>query len=351
MHYFGLGLAERDCDVHWVPCPATPFDIIGDERRKRLWRLVGKRHDKGNSIAPHLTEYTLPAIFNPTRKLLRHPWQLPTYRALLPRFFKKHTFDVCVFDVSPSAVYLPYINAEKFIFRINDPIEWQSNIVQSLMHRALSGEFESTLSAVSHAVSTWTKRLYPNRDVHVLPNGVNLTNYRHLRLQSKDRPKRAVFIGWLGDWLDLDLLDNAASLLPDWSIDIYGSGPVARKLSSPNTCFKGVVPHADIPHLLESYAVGLIPFKEHGQDMTFMERPLKFYEYLAAGLGIVSTTCGNMRQGMGDMALWGDTPEEMAKAIPHAAEWARTDIAARQTFLEEHDWRHVVDQFHQLICS
>ncbi len=348
MHYLALGLAEKGYDVHWVPCPATPFDIIGSQRRARLARLLFKRHDRGVAVAPRLTEYTLPALFNPTKKLLHFRWQLHTYAPLLPNALKNRSFDVCVFDVSPTVVYLPHIKAGKYVFRINDPLERQAKCAQELFRKALSDEFASTLCCVSDATAAWVKEAYPNRKTIVLPNGLALADFPLAGASAARDPKSALLTGWFGEWVDFALLDQAAALLPDWRLDVYGFGPVRPKFASPNVRCLGPLAPSAMPSTMASYQVGLIPNKERDGDMRFVECPLKFYAYLAAGMGVAATTCGSARNGMGEFAFFGDTPEAYARAIVQAAEWANGARNGVAGFIARHDWPVLVDRFETL---
>lgn len=73
--------------------------------------------------------------------------------------------------------------------------------------------------------------------------------------------------------------------------------------------------------------------------MRYVERPLKFYEYIAAGLGVASTDLGALRQGMGDLACYGTDARTFADAILQAREDAQARPASfAKDFVEAHDW-------------
>ncbi|MCX7959568.1 MAG: glycosyltransferase, partial [Deltaproteobacteria bacterium] len=59
-------------------------------------------------------------------------------------------------------------------------------------------------------------------------------------------------------------------------------------LSLPNVVYLGPKKYSEIPSLLKACDIGLIPFKK-GRLTEFVEKPLKYYEYLAAGLPVVAT--------------------------------------------------------------
>src|SRR5207253_2165135 len=88
------------------------------------------------------------------------------------------------------------------------------------------------------------------------------------------------------------------------------------------------------------YQVGLVPFKEEPL-IAMMERPLKFYEYLAAGLGIAATDVGMLKKGMGNWAHYGRTPHAFADAIIRAARDSGQELQARYAFLQNYSWSRI----------
>jgi glycosyltransferase involved in cell wall biosynthesis len=60
-----------------------------------------------------------------------------------------------------------------------------------------------------------------------------------------------------------------------------------RLAARPNVTFLGLRPTADIPAYIGSFDVGIVPFVI--DRLTEAVSPLKMYEYLAAGRGVVTT--------------------------------------------------------------
>jgi glycosyltransferase involved in cell wall biosynthesis len=94
--------------------------------------------------------------------------------------------------------------------------------------------------------------------------------------------------------LDLDLLAEIAALRPDWSIALVGptgAGDPGTDLASleaaPNIHLLGHRQQAELPAVLAAAEIGLIPYAIN--DLTRSVFPMKVYEYLAAGLPVVST--------------------------------------------------------------
>ncbi len=106
---------------------------------------------------------------------------------------------------------------------------------------------------------------------------------------------RLVFVGAVTRTkIDLALLRDVALLRPDWSIALVGplgAGDPSTDISSleeiPNVHFLGPRAQEDLPAVLRGASVGLIPYAIN--PLTRSVFPMKVYEYLAAGLGVVST--------------------------------------------------------------
>ncbi|MCU0611381.1 MAG: glycosyltransferase [Candidatus Eisenbacteria bacterium] len=131
------------------------------------------------------------------------------------------------------------------------------------------------------------------REVHFVSNGFDeeLFAASHpvpLPLERIPRP-RLGFIGGLAHWLDVELIVEAATKRPDWSFvlvgpmaDVGGVLPEARNIHWVGPCARD-----DVPAYIGGFDVGMIPFRD--TPLTRTVNPLKAYEYLAAGVPVVST--------------------------------------------------------------
>jgi glycosyltransferase involved in cell wall biosynthesis len=94
--------------------------------------------------------------------------------------------------------------------------------------------------------------------------------------------------------LDLPLLVELARLKADWSFVLVGpvgpgdpNGDVSPLLREPNIHLLGPRSHAELPGVLRAADAAIIPYARNAlTDSIF---PMKVYEYLAAGLPVIST--------------------------------------------------------------
>jgi len=112
------------------------------------------------------------------------------------------------------------------------------------------------------------------------------------------------YIGAVADWFDFELVRSAALSRPEWSFVFIGAlfgsksagDPRSLRLIAdlPNVHLLGARPYRELPPYLEAFDVATIPFKING--LTEDTDPIKVYEYLAAGVPVVSTPLPEVRR-------------------------------------------------------
>lgn len=117
------------------------------------------------------------------------------------------------------------------------------------------------------------------------------------------------FSGTVGPAVNLKLLEFLAKKRPDWSFVFIGEvRRVVRALRScPNVYFLGPKKRSELPSYLGCFSAGIIPYEVNPSTETV--HPVKTYEYLAAGLPVVSTNLPELGS-LGDTIELAKAPDE-----------------------------------------
>ncbi|TPG64842.1 glycosyltransferase [Ewingella americana] len=237
---------------------------------------------------------------NPPLVWTYHPFMLDLFSSLENSALLYH----CVDDLSA----VPGINAE--VFRdAEERLLKQADIVFA------------TAPALAERCGQF------NVNTHFLPNVVDAGHFGKALekgnipddLASIPEP-RLGYHGVLSDFkIDFQLLLDSARMKPDWHWVFIGAERegqknllVAELATLPNVHFLGYRPYQALPDYLRGIQVGLLPSLIN--DYTRSMFPMKYYEYLAAGVPVVSTPL-SFSQSNNEGMLTADTATGFVDAI------------------------------------
>ncbi|MGL4433059.1 MAG: hypothetical protein ACRCUW_10575 [Plesiomonas shigelloides] len=119
----------------------------------------------------------------------------------------------------------------------------------------------------------------------------SLLHERNLRYLSK---RTFGYVGSIAEWFDWSCVIKLAKDNPMDKVVIVGPNYSRNIPKLPgNIELHKAVKHCEIPKLLSSFDFGLIPFKLN--ELTNSVDPVKYYEYVAAGLSVITTEFGEMK--------------------------------------------------------
>ncbi|MFB2623663.1 glycosyltransferase [Methanothermobacter marburgensis] len=188
---------------------------------------------------------------------------------------------------------------------------------------SISGKFMSKFSRVEGAVidqlrnadhtffvSSVLKERYGDMTEYssVLSNGVDLELFNGAE-PTKYAAKLSLdnydcilgYVGYFGEWSNLfESVINLRNFLEKYNaaIIIAGMGPDVERLKSTlkseRLIFTGMMKPESIPSLLKTLDIGLLPFKK--SPYTDAASPIKYFEYAAAGLKVVSSNLEEVKR-------------------------------------------------------
>ncbi len=224
----------------------------------------------------------------------------------------------------------------------DDPGRTESRI--SRVYRGLLDEVvKKAQIIVTPSRAIYEKYGKTDRRFHLILHGVDYELFsatvdrRPADLESVPSPIIG-FSGTVGPAVDLGLIEFLASERKDWSFVFLGDIRIQVKglRSYPNIYFLGPRPRQELPHYIGTFSVGIIPYKITPATKTV--HPVKTYEYLAAGLPIISTRLPELEYLRGSIEL-ADTPEEFLHSLEDAiAKDAPDKKIRRREIAREYSW-------------
>jgi GT2 family glycosyltransferase len=210
---------------------------------------------------------------------------------------------------------------------------------------ALASAEEEIVSAADLVVATsepLLERLRTRRpDAVLLPNAADAELFGSLADPAPEPGRLTVgYAGAVDDWFDFDLLAAAARLRPNWRFEVVGG--VEGRRPSPsrfpeNVVFAGERPYLEMPAVRAKFDVEIIPFRLSA--LTHATDPVKLYEALAAGRGVVATPMRALAPfAERDLVRFAETPDEFVRQIASAAAAAPGEIARRRAFARDNTW-------------
>lgn len=157
------------------------------------------------------------------------------------------------------------------------------------------------------------------------------------------RPPIFGFFGVIHHWIDRALIAEVARLRPQYAFVLIGECKcdVSDLRQCDNVMLLGRRPYESLPAYCAAFDAALLPFTDC--PMTRNVNPVKMYEYLAAGLPIVSTPLPEAERFGAAIAI-ADTAERFAKACDDTLSAAHPRRRAEISRMVEHEsWESKVE--------
>jgi hypothetical protein len=163
-------------------------------------------------------------------------------------------------------------------------------------------EVERALIEKADRVIVSAERLYSSKVKHnpatwLVRHGVDVEHFRQACDPATAIPEDIAgipgfvvgFFGLIADWVDLNLIREAALARRQCSFVLIGKVDTdIRPISDlPNVYLLGQKPYSELPGYCRRFDMAMLPFAVN--ELTLNANPLKLREYLAAGLTVVST--------------------------------------------------------------
>jgi len=150
--------------------------------------------------------------------------------------------------------------------------------------------YDLKMNKAADIMFTTSNTLYENNDHKSKFLIRNACDYEHFQqkkfspLLGIDKFKKPIlgFIGAIGNWVDVDLLERIAK-----KYTVFVVGPEFGNRKPKNCIYYGIKNYAEINNFYRSIDIGIIPFKINRVSLS--ANPIKMYEYLASGKPVIAT--------------------------------------------------------------
>jgi teichuronic acid biosynthesis glycosyltransferase TuaH len=167
----------------------------------------------------------------------------------------------------------------------------------------------------------------------VLENGVELS-----RFVSEFEVERSgfIYVGAVDYRFDWESVAAIANANPDQQITIIGPLTTRPLAALPqNVSLSGSVSYEELPSYLQRARVGLIPL--NSTEVNQGRSPMKYYEYLAAGLSVLATSTPALLERKSSQTYLFDSPTEAGSMSNIAIKASSPNLKGIQEAFEQ-DW-------------
>lgn len=221
----------------------------------------------------------------------------------------------------------------------------------------------------THFIKRYTVSLgLPKNKITVISNGVDTrafhpTRFDPARLKLKLSPnkeKLCVYSGRLDEWAGINLISKLSDIAETKKLNakfvLAGSG-AEKMLDKENVILLGAVPYEEIPHLLTTADVILIPFPNN--EVSHAASPLKLFEGMAMGKPIIASKVSGIAEAIsdGENGFLADPEnvnewvEKLETILTYENIAKKVGQNARRTVEEKFEWNCLAKQYEEILNS
>lgn len=338
----GQGGHDLDAEIIRIPAPGL-LDGLDESDTPRVYRALG------------------------------HVWNNATVEAALERVIVEHGPDLLYERYGPFGLAGGVVarrHGLPHVLEVNAPLAWEGaqyrkqamSDAAEVLERAALANAGTVLVVSAELRDVLIASGADAERIAVVPNGVDDTLFRNRQRPTETDSITIGFVGSLKPWHGLEHLRDAFVLLAAdarYRLLVVGDGPAGRVLRELESTYPrrvlltGPVTHDRIPELLGRMDIAVAPYPALER---FYFSPLKVLEYMAAGLAVVASDIGQLRELVrpdetGLLVPPGDATA-LAAAIRRLADdgalRTRMGRTASTDVLRQHTWRHRADEILEL---
>ena len=243
----------------------------------------------------------------------------------------------------PSVLALIILKQLKKVPSLYDAMDDFSAFYSNFSSISMKWRENRIVKKVTHVLvsSTALKRRWNciRSDVQLIPNGLDAKLLPEPgMLHSKNGNLILGYVGTIGPWFDWDWIIALASSRPKDLVRLIGPVFVAAPGHSLPENVEMLPPcnHVNALHAMQDFNIGLIPFKKN--KLTESVDPIKYYEYRALGLPVVSTNFGEMSFRSKEDGIFISRSKRDINQLVEKALLSESDSNKTRMFIRSNTW-------------
>jgi hypothetical protein len=328
--------------VLFAEYPFTIKDVVTSLMRKeydRALRMIGfrsrlsiKQTTVGSQVYQWILPPMIPSDFIRNEKIYRLVLHLNSliYRRSIKKAFRRldmqNIININAYNPSYGYFLAGYLNEKANLYYCYDGINPNHFPKVAEYDKLFSRKVDSVIVSSDYLKAQKSKL---NNKVFTVKNGVDFDSFFKSAKTTPNTslPKRIGYIGSIDQRFDLEKVEYAVQNLPDYQFEFTGdlrNEEVKARLSHySNVSFLPPIPPGDVPHLLNSYDAGIIPYV--ADEMNRNVYPLKINEFLAVGVPVIMSRFAHLPE-FDEYISTASSKEEFSEAILNEI---KTDSPAR----------------------
>ena len=276
-HHYARVLAARGADVVHLSTPSSLLHrVTGRVDRQHLADVPRRARRDDAGVLQVVPRTTLPA-----------PVGAPSVGRMLERAGISAAFDAVLID-QPLLWDASVRSLSNLV--MYRPTDLYPDGLKHALQRRILDEVDGVIATSDEVLRGLGALRVPSL---VLENGAEVARFAPSVGEGTPRAARCVYVGALDGRFDWERVEAWARAWPDVGFVIAGPDARPPRPVPSNVDIVGPVAYADVPALLHTARVGLLPLSD--SPLNAGRSPMKLYEYLAAGLAVVARETPGIR--------------------------------------------------------
>ncbi len=275
-----------------------------------------------------------------------HPNLSNIFREVAPNVIIVHEKEyLCAASDQEVVVLMTWLGSCAFLDRLKNKKVWY-HILDKLSlfpyydgaYLKLHERFVVAADCVSYVASMLTECIHERTDAIYLPNGVHPEEFINIHKDFVPEEMKHIlstghkiigYYGYLAEWMDYQLVRRLALARPNYEFVFIGKAiyDISVLQGIPNIHLLGLKPYKDLSDYAKFFDIATIPFVIN-ETMDCVS-PIKFYEYCALGLPVITSKMREMEKYVCDYVACADGYDEFLFYLDKLVDVKYKEMAAK----------------------